>query len=102
MTVRGPYGNSFPVDDWKGKKILTIGGGIGQAPLRPIVEYVKANRGDYEDLTKIYGSRTSGDLCFKSEFEDMRERGDVNVHLSIDIEEEGWPHYVGLFFLLMG
>ena len=42
MTVRGPYGNSFPVDDWKGKKILTIGGGIGQAPLRPIVEYVKA------------------------------------------------------------
>ena len=32
MTVRGPYGNSFPVDEWKGKKILTIGGGIGQAP----------------------------------------------------------------------
>jgi NAD(P)H-flavin reductase len=95
MTVRGPYGNSFPVDDWKGKKILTIGGGIGQAPMRPIVEYVKANKDEYAGLTTIYGSRTSGDLCFKKEFEAMRERDDVNVQLSIDIEEEGWPYYVG-------
>jgi len=95
MTVRGPYGNSFPVDDWKGKNILTIGGGIGQAPLRPIVEYVRANRGDYENLTLIYGARTSGDLCFKNEFEAIRGSGDVNCHLSIDIQEEGWPHYVG-------
>ena len=95
MTVRGPYGNSFPVDEWKGKNILTIGGGIGQAPLRPIVEYVKANRDDYQSLTLIYGARTSTDLCFKSEFEALKNRDDVNYHLSIDIEEEGWPHYVG-------
>jgi NAD(P)H-flavin reductase len=95
MTVRGPYGNSFPVDDWKGKNILTIGGGIGQAPLRPIIEYVKANRGDYGNLTLIYGSRTSGDLCFKSEFEGLNECSDINCHLSIDVREEGWPHYVG-------
>lgn len=95
ITVRGPYGNSFPVDDWKGKNILTIGGGIGQAPLRPIIEYVKANRADYEGLSLIYGSRTSADLCFKNEFKALDDRNDVNYHLSIDIEEEGWPHYVG-------
>ncbi|NLJ56470.1 MAG: heterodisulfide reductase subunit F [Firmicutes bacterium] len=95
MTVRGPYGNSFPVDDWKGKNILTIGGGIGQAPLRPIIEYVKANRADYKGLSLIYGARTSADLCFKDEFKALDERDDVNYHLSIDIEEEGWEHYVG-------
>ncbi|MGI6308839.1 MAG: FAD/NAD(P)-binding protein [Dethiobacteria bacterium] len=95
MTVRGPYGNSFPVDEWKGKNILTIGGGIGQAPLRPIIEYVKANRADYKNLSLIYGARTSADLCFKSEFEALNDRDDINYHLSIDIEEEGWPHYVG-------
>lgn len=95
MTVRGPYGNSFPVDEWKGKNILTIGGGIGQAPLRPIIEYVKANRADYGDLTLIYGARTSGDLCFKNEFEAVKDREDVCCHLSIDIQEEGWQHYVG-------
>jgi len=89
MTVRGPYGNSFPVDKWKGKNILTIGGGIGQAPLRPIIEYVKANRDDYQDLKLIYGARTSADLCFKNEFEALDGRGDVSYHLSIDIEERG-------------
>ncbi len=96
MTVRGPYGNNFPLEEWKGKKILTIGGGIGQAPLRPIVEYVRANINDYQDLTVIYGARTTNDLCFKQELEDLRECQEVSsCHLSIDIEEEGWSHFVG-------
>ncbi len=95
MTVRGPYGNNFPVDDWKGKNIITIGGGIGQAPLRPIVEYVKANKDDYGELTTIYGSRSSNDLCFRNEFENMMEDESVCCHLSVDVEEEGWPHFVG-------
>ncbi len=95
MTVRGPYGNNFPVDDWKGKKIITIGGGIGQAPLRPIIEYVKENRDDYEDLTVIYGARSTGDLCFREEIEGLQEKDEVSCHLSIDLEEEGWPHFVG-------
>ena len=95
LTVRGPYGNNFPVEEWKGKKIITIGGGIGQAPLRPIIEYVKANREDYQGLTVIYGSRTAGDLCFKGELEGMGAEEEVACHLSIDVEEEGWPHYVG-------
>ncbi|MBS3942619.1 MAG: FAD/NAD(P)-binding protein [Dethiobacter sp.] len=95
LTVRGPYGNSFPMEEWKGKKILTIGGGIGQAPLRPIVEYVKANISDYAGLTMIYGARTSNDLCFKGEFEEMSRCDDLSCHLTIDVEEEGWQHNVG-------
>ena len=95
ITVRGPYGNSFPMEDWKGKQIITIGGGIGQAPLRPIVEYVRANRDQYAGLTMIYGARTSGDLCFKDEFEEMSQCDDLSCNLTIDIEEEGWEHNVG-------
>lgn len=95
MTVRGPYGNSFPLDEWKGKQILTIGGGIGQAPLRPIVEYVKANREQYAGLTMIYGARSSADLCFKGEFEEMSTCEGLSCHLTVDIEEEGWGHNVG-------
>lgn len=95
ITVRGPYGNSFPLEEWKGKKILTIGGGIGQAPLRPIVEYVKANMQDYAGLTMIYGARTSNDLCFKDEFAEMSRCEDLSCHLTIDLEEEGWEHNVG-------
>lgn len=95
MMVRGPYGNSFPIDDWEGKKILTIGGGIGQAPLRPIIEYVKAKRDKFEELTMIYGARTSGDLCFKVEFEEMSKCDDLSCHLTIDVEEEDWSYNVG-------
>lgn len=95
ITVRGPYGNSFPLEDWRGSNILTIGGGIGQAPLRPVVEYVRANRDQYAGLTLIYGARTSGDLCFKNEFEIMTACGDPVCHLSIDEPEEGWEQYVG-------
>ncbi len=95
MTLRGPYGNSFPVDDWQGKNILTVGGGIGQAPLRPVVEYIKFNREDYGSLTLIYGARCRGDLCFKPEFTEMISAGDVDCHLSIDRAEEGWESYVG-------
>ncbi len=95
LTVRGPYGNSFPVDEWKGKNIITIGGGIGQAPLRPIIEYVRANRADYAGLTTVYGARTSRDLCFKDEFAEMQGCSQVSCHLSVDVQEEGWPHYVG-------
>jgi sulfhydrogenase subunit gamma (sulfur reductase) len=95
ITVRGPLGNSFPMEDWKGKHIITIGGGVGQAPLRPIVEYVRANIEDYASLTAICGARTSGDICFKSEFAAMKDEDKVCCHLSVDVEEEGWPHYVG-------
>ncbi len=95
MTVRGPYGNNFPLSEWEGKHILTIGGGIGQAPMRPIVEYVKANRDKYAGLTMIYGARTSGDLCFKEEFDEMSKNKELSCNLTIDVEEEDWEHNVG-------
>jgi sulfhydrogenase subunit gamma (sulfur reductase) len=67
ITVRGPYGTPFPVDDWKGKKILAIGGGIGLAPLRPIINYVTHNSSEYKGLDIIYGARSPQDLVFMEE-----------------------------------
>ncbi|MDD5748202.1 MAG: FAD/NAD(P)-binding protein [Actinomycetota bacterium] len=95
ITVRGPLGNSFPLKEWEGKNIVTIGGGIGQAPLRPVINYIRANRASYGELTVIYGSRTSSDLCFKDELDCFMSEEETCCHLSVDIEEEGWPHYVG-------
>jgi len=95
ISIRGPYGNGFPINEWKGKNILTIGGGIGQAPLRPIIQYILDNRGDFGQLDIIYGARTSNDLCFKDELFELEKRDDVNVHLSIDVAEPGWTRFVG-------
>ena len=95
LGVRGPYGNSFDVNGWQGKNLVFIGGGIGQAPLRSLINYVVDNRKKYGKLDVIYGARTSKDLSYKKEFDELEKRKDVNVHLSIDVEEDGWNKFVG-------
>jgi NAD(P)H-flavin reductase len=95
LGVRGPYGNGFDVDSWKNKNLVFIGGGIGQAPLRSLIRYTIDNKDKYGALDIIYGARTVNDLCYKKEFEELEKKKDVKVHLSIDVEEEGWTKYVG-------
>ncbi|MHC1636461.1 MAG: FAD/NAD(P)-binding protein [Candidatus Methanospirareceae archaeon] len=93
--IRGPYGNGFPVEEWKSKNIIFIGGGIGITPLRSLIQYMLDNRGDYERLMVIYGARSSADLCYREELEEWKKRGDIEVYLSIDVAEEGWEEFVG-------
>jgi NAD(P)H-flavin reductase len=95
LGVRGPYGNSFDVKGWQGKNLVFIGGGIGQAPLRSLINYVVDNRKKYGKLDVIYGARTSKDLCYTQEFAKLEKRNDVNVHLSIDKKEKNWGKFVG-------
>ena len=60
ITVRGPYGNNFPVDTvLKGKDLVFIAGGIGLAPLRSVINYVIDNRADYGKVDIVYGDRKS-------------------------------------------
>ena len=63
ITIRGPYGNSFPVEgDLKGKDLLFIAGGIGLAPLRSVINYVRHYRKNYGSIQIVYGSRSKEDL----------------------------------------
>ena len=97
VTVRGPYGNYFPVEtELKGKNLLFIAGGIGLAPLRSVINYCRANRENYGTIDIVYGSRSKDDLVDYSEIinEWMTEAG-VSVHLTIDREQEGWDGHVG-------
>ncbi|RPF42811.1 NAD(P)H-flavin reductase [Thermodesulfitimonas autotrophica] len=96
--VRGPYGNSFPVEAMRGNDLLVIGGGIGLAPLRPLVNFMIApeNRKDYGNIEIIYGARSYGDLCYKEEvFRTWPETPGVTVWTTIDAPEEGWEGHVG-------
>jgi sulfhydrogenase subunit gamma (sulfur reductase) len=91
--IRGPLGNSFPIEDWKGKKLIFIGGGIGLAPIWSVLQTALGQKKDYGDLMLIYGARTSKDIVFKDELEELRK--EMTVHLSVDVEEEGWKEFVG-------
>lgn len=97
VAIRGPYGNSFPVETvLKGKDLLFIAGGIGLAPLRSVINYVRHYRGNYGKIDIVYGSRSVEDLVFYKEIIDewCTSEG-INVHLTIDREQEGWDGHVG-------
>lgn len=84
--VRGPYGNNFPVEEWKGKNMVFIGAGIGISPVRSVYQYVlhPDNRKDYGDVCLIYGARTPADLAYKEEIRELDSRDDLNLWLCID------------------
>ena len=97
ITVRGPYGNGFPVDTaLKGQDLLFIAGGIGLAPLRSVINYVRDKRADYGKIQIIYGSRSKDDLVDYHEIiaEWMRDGG-IEVNLTIDNPQSDWDGHVG-------
>ena len=97
VTVRGPYGNGFPVEtELKGKDLLFIAGGIGLAPLRSVINYCRHYLENYGTIDIVYGSRSKDDLVDYQEITDewCREDG-INVYLTIDREQEGWDGHVG-------
>ena len=97
ITVRGPYGNSFPVDTaFKGKDLLFIAGGVGLAPLHSVINYVRDKRENYGHIDIVYGSRSMDDLMDYNEIvNEWCKDEDVNVYLTIDREQEGWDGHVG-------
>jgi len=97
ITIRGPYGNGFPVETaFKGKDLVFIAGGIGLAPLRSIINYVRDKRENYGKVTVIYGSRSDADLVDYEEIKnEWTKEPDFNIYLTIDRETETWDGHVG-------
>lgn len=97
VTLRGPYGNGFPVDtDFIGKDLVFIAGGIGLAPLHSVINYCRANRAKYGKIDVIYGSRSKQDLVnFDEILNEWNNEDGINVHLTIDREQPDWDGHVG-------
>ncbi|MDR1740704.1 MAG: FAD/NAD(P)-binding protein [Synergistaceae bacterium] len=104
VAIRGPYGNHFPVEaDMLGKDLLFIAGGIGLAPLRSVINYVRHddNRAKYGSIDIVYGARSKDDLVDIDEIKNEwssgsgSSSGTATVHLTIDRAQEGWDGDVG-------
>lgn len=97
VTLRGPYGNGFPVDtDFRGKDLLFIAGGIGLAPLRSVINYVRHYRENYGTVDIVYGSRSKEDLVdYQEILDEWCQEDGINVHLTIDREQPDWNGHVG-------
>ncbi|MEJ2732604.1 MAG: FAD/NAD(P)-binding protein [Anaerolineae bacterium] len=99
--VRGPLGNSFPLDEMKGKDLLVLGGGIGGAPLRPVIHSVLDNRADYGHLTILWAARKPSLLVFTDEYDAWRSAPNTDLHLTVDEGDATWTGDVGLITELL-
>jgi NAD(P)H-flavin reductase len=94
--IRGPFGNSFPLEEMQGRNLLIIGGGIGLAPLRSVILNVFDNRAKYGKIDIVYGARSPQDLVFTSEYEEWQKVDNTTLHLTVDRGDENWRGNVGL------
>jgi NAD(P)H-flavin reductase len=96
LGVRGPFGTAWPVELAEGADVVLVAGGIGLAPLRPVIYHVLAHRERYGRLVLLYGSRTPDDLLFVEELEHWGDLRDVGVSITVDAARAGWVGQVGL------
>lgn len=94
--IRGPYGVGWPMGEAEGNDVLLAAGGIGLAPLRPVVLDVLARRDRFDVVSLIYGSRSPVDLLFEQELHSWRSRFDMEIEVTVDRSDENWFGDVGV------
>lgn len=94
--VRGPYGKGYPLDKFKGKDILIVGGGVGLAPLRSLLFSLFSGIDDYKSVILRYGARTPADIVYKNSLVEWSKKKKVDVVVSVDNGDSSWQGRVGL------
>ena len=94
---RGPYGNSYPMEQWEGKNLIFLGGGIAMPPIRCAIWYALENRDRYGEITVVYGARTVGDLVYAGELDEWAKHPRVRVVRTVDPggETPEWKGQIG-------
>lgn len=99
--VRGPFGSAWPLAAARGRDILLVAGGIGLAPLRPVLISLLHERDRYGRVVLLCGTRTPDDLLFRREMNRWRGRFDAEVHVTVDRAARGWRGHVGVVTTLI-
>lgn len=99
--VRGPFGSSWPVAEAEGRDVVIVTGGIGLAPLRPVIHHLLANREKYGKFVLLYGARAPRDLLYARELEKWRGRFHLDVEVTLDTATSEWRGNVGVVTTLI-
>ncbi len=96
LGIRGPYGAAWPVEKAAGEDVVLVAGGIGLAPLRPVIFHLLANREQYGKIVLLYGARTPEDILFHANLEKWRSRFDLEIFITVDRATGTWKGNVGV------
>ena len=95
LGVRGPFGTTWDLASATGRDLVIVAGGVGLAPLRPVLLGALADRRSYRSVRLIAGARTPAEFLFRGELEAWSGRADLDVELTIDQPAAGWSGQVG-------
>jgi NAD(P)H-flavin reductase len=96
LGLRGPFGTAWPVKAARGQDIVLVAGGIGLAPLRPVLYEILSHREAYGKIVLLYGTRSPDDILFRKELNQWRSRFDLDVHVTVDYANKDWRGNVGV------
>ncbi len=94
--VRGPYGTGWPMDAARGRDVIVVAGGIGLAPLRPVIYEVLHHREDFGRLVVLYGARSPHDLLYRQELAAWARQRETQVLVTVDYGGMSWRGHVGV------
>jgi NAD(P)H-flavin reductase len=94
--LRGPYGKGWPIEQAHKRDVLVIAGGLGLAPVRPVLYHLMKNRQDFGTVALLYGTRSSDDILFPDELQQWGGRLDMDVLVTVDHGDDNWRGHVGL------
>jgi NAD(P)H-flavin reductase len=99
--LRGPYGTGWPLEALEGRDVIVLAGGIGLAPLRPVLYHILADRTKFRRLVLLYGARTPGDLLFRDELLGWQMSSEIDVRITVDRASRFWRGHVGVITALV-
>ena len=94
--VRGPVGNSWPIERAVGKHLMIVAGGLGLAPVRPIIYWALANRERLASINIIYGTRAPDQILFAQQLLGLSAADRVRVGITVDLADQDWSGQVGV------
>lgn len=92
--IRGPFGNTFPIKNARGKDVLFVAGGLGIGPLRPLITKVINERKNFKRIALIYGSCNPSEILFKDDIDLWHKKG-MHITLTVERKDKGWKENVG-------
>lgn len=95
LGVRGPFGTDWGLDTAVGCDLVIVAGGVGLAPLRPVVLGVLARRADYGRVVLVAGARSPDEFLFREQLAEWTARPDVEVEQTIDRPAVDWDGPIG-------
>jgi NAD(P)H-flavin reductase len=102
LACRGPYGQPWPVDAALDGDLILVAGGVGLAPLRPVLYHAIRHRESYRRLALLVGARTPMDLLYRSQLERWEQARKLNLLLTVDRAPPEWTGRVGVVPALLG